>query len=479
MSVGVGNLQNFFEPKGVVLVGARRSFGFGYGIPLFLQKLGWGNRLFLVNSAGGELHGQKIYKRVQDVPSPVDLAIVIVPSEAVPGVMEEIGGRGIKSVIIESAGFAEIGERGMALQERVRAMGMRYGMRVIGPNCVGVVNTENKFCSVELMEESLAPGPLSIIAQSGVFGNILLDHLLQCGLSISKAVTLGNRVDVDESDVLDYLDRDPATRVVMVYLEGTAKGRRLMESLARITQRKPVLVLKSGRTEPGKRATASHTGSLSGEDSIYRAAFAQVGAIRAENLSQLIDLARVFTTQPLSKGNRLGIITTSGSLGALATDVAVSGGLVVPPLSPLMMRKTQEISPDWMNVRNPLDIGPSGIYGKLLPMLLADPGIDMVLAIMVIPYVAVRHFKTAGITARDWFGDIASIREQYPDKPLLGVVVGHHGLVNDINSLCGPSVPVFTSPEPAAQALVTLWNYSKARKERGRKRPKSHPFGES
>ena len=465
-----GSLQNFFEPRGVVIVGARRSFGFGYGIPLFLQKQGWGNRLYLVNSSGGELHGQHVYKRVRDVPSFVDLAIVIVPAEAVPGVMEEIGERGITSVIIETAGFAEIGERGMALQERVKAIARRYRMRVIGPNCVGVVNTENKFCSVEIIEESLTPGPLSIIAQSGVFGNILLDHLPQYGLLISKAVTLGNRVDVDESDVLDYLDRDPMTRVIMVYLEGAAKGRRLMQSLAHVTQKKPVLILKSGRTEAGKQATASHTGSLSGQDHIYHAAFTQVGAIRAENLSQLIDLARVFTTQPFSKGNRLGIITTSGSLGALATDVAVSSGLTVSPLSSWMVNQARGISPDWMNVKNPLDIGPSGIYGKLLPMLLADPGIDMVLAIMVIPYVAVRHFKSAGMTARDWFGDIASIREQYPDKPLLSVVVGHPAYVDEMTSLCGRSIPVFTSPEPAAQALATFWSYSKARKKSGDQR---------
>ncbi len=465
-----GNLQNFFEPQGVVLVGARRSFGFGYGIPPFLQKQGWGNRLYLVNSSGGELHGQHVYRRVRDVPSFVDLAIIIVPAGAVPGVMEEIGERGIRSVIIETAGFAEIGERGMALQEKVKTITMQYRMRVIGPNCVGVVNTENKFCSVELIEESLAPGPLSIIAQSGVFGNILLDHLPQYGLLISKAVTLGNRVDVDESDVLDYFARDPMTRVIMVYLEGTENGKRLMQSLAQVTQKKPVLILKSGRTEAGKRATASHTGSMSGEDHIYRAAFAQAGAIRAESLSQLIDLARVFTTQPCPKGNRLGIITTSGSLGALATDVAVSSGLTVPPLSSLMVKRVREISPDWMNVKNPLDIGPSGIYGKLLPMLLADPGIDMVLAIMVIPYVAVKSFKSAGMTARDWFGDIASIRERYPDKPLLSVVVGHPAYVDDITSLCGRSVPVFTSPEPAAHALATLWSYPKARNKSWSKR---------
>ncbi|MGZ3612849.1 MAG: hypothetical protein ACXU9X_03060, partial [Thermodesulfobacteriota bacterium] len=206
------------------------------------------------------------------------------------------------------------------------------------------------------------------------------------------------------------------------------------------------------------------------------AAFAQAGAIRAESLSQLIDLARVFTTQPLSRGNRLGIITTSGSLGALSTDVSVSGGLIVPPLSPSLLKKVREISPAWMNVKNPLDIGPSGIFSKLLPMLLADPGIDMVLAIMVLPYVAIRHFKSAGITARDWFGDIASIHGQYPDKPLLGVVVGHPEFVNDIRSLCGPSIPVFTSPEPATHAMVTLWNYSKARKKQKSKRSKAQLF---
>ncbi len=469
--MSVDSLQSFFEPRGVVLVGARRSFGFGYGIPLFLQKQGWGNRLYLVNPGGGELHGQNVYKRVQDVPSPVDLAIVIVPAEAVPDVIREVGERGIRNVIIETAGFAETGERGMALQERAKAIAVEYRMRVIGPNCVGVVNAENKFSSIEIIEESLTPGPLSIIAQSGVFGNILLDYLPQCGLSISKAATLGNRMDVDESDVLDYFDLDPTTRVIMVYLEGTANGRRFMESLARVTKKKPVLILKSGRTEAGKRATASHTGSLSGEDRIYRAAFAQTGAIRAESLSQLIDLARVFTTQPLAKGNRLGIITTSGSLGALSTDVAASSGLVVPPLSSSMVNRVRELSPDWMNVKNPLDVGPSGIYGKLLPMLLADPEMDMVLAIMVIPWEAVRHFKTAGFRVGDWFGDIASVREQYPDKPLVSVAIGHPEYLDDISSLCGRSVPMFTSPEAATQTLAALWSYSKARKKAENKRP--------
>jgi acyl-CoA synthetase (NDP forming) len=461
----VDSLEKFFEPKGIVIVGARRSFGFGYGIPLFLQGQGWGNRLFLVNPVGGELHGQKVYKRVQDVREPLDLAIVIVPAEAVPDVIEDIGERGIKHVIIETAGFAETGETGRVLQEKVKGMAAQYGMRVIGPNCVGVINTENKFSSVELIEEALTPGPVSIIAQSGVFGNILLDHLPQYGLFVSKAVTLGNRMDVDESEILDYLRHDRLTRVIMIYLEGTANGPRFMKSLAKVTPHKPVVILKSGRTQPGKQATASHTGSMSGQDHVYEAVFAQTGAIRAKSFTQLIDLARVFATQPFSKGNRLGIITTSGSLGALATDVAVSCGLTVPPLSPFTVNQARNISPDWMNVRNPLDLGPSQNFGRLLPMLLADSQIDMVLAIMVIPYAAVRMLKGGRFTVRDFFGDIASIREQHPEKPVVGVILGHPGFVEDMSSLCGPSIPIFNSPEPAAQALATLWRYSKARKK--------------
>jgi acyl-CoA synthetase (NDP forming) len=463
--MSVDRLQKFFEPKGIVIVGARRSFGFGYGIPLFLQRQGWGNRIFLVNPVGGELHGQKVYKRVQEVHEPLELAIVIVPAEAVPDVIEDIGERGIKHVIIETAGFAETGETGRVLQEKVKGMAAQYGMRVIGPNCVGVINTENKFSSVELIEEALTPGPVSIIAQSGVFGNILLDHLPQYGLFISKAVTLGNRMDVDESEILDYLHHDRLTRVIIIYLEGTANGPRFMRSLTKVTPHKPVVILKSGRTQPGKQATASHTGSMSGQDHIYDAAFAQTGAIRAKGLSELIDLARIFATQPFTRGSHLGIITTSGSLGALATDVAVSCGLTVPPLSSFTVNQARDISPDWMNVRNPLDLGPSQNFGRLLPMLLADSQIDMVLAIMVIPYAAVRMLKGGRFTVRDFFGDIASIREQHPEKPVVGVILGHPGFVEDMSSLCGPSIPIFNSPEPAAQALAALWRYSKARKK--------------
>ena len=455
------DFSSFFNPKGIVIAGARRSMGFGFGIPVFLKENGWADRTFLVNPAGGEIHGMKAYQKIADVPDPVDLAIVIVPANAVPGTLEEIGARGIRHVIIESAGFAETDEKGIALQENVKAIAKRLGLRVIGPNCVGVVNTGNRFATVELIEESMTPGPLSIIAQSGVFGNILLDFLYQRGLFVSKAITLGNRIDVNECDMLDYLDADPTTEVIMMYLEGAADGRRLHETLNRVTKKKPVIILKSGRTQEGKKATASHTGSLSGEDEIYNGIFAQTGAIRADSLPHLIDLAKTLTTQPLPRGNRLGIMTSSGSMGALATDIAVSNGLVVQPLSLSTVEQVREIAPDWMNVKNPLDLGPSGLFNKILPLMMNDSLVDMVLVIIAVPYSFIKVIKQLGIKIADVFGDLESMRAQCPQgKPLVITVVGHVDFVDDISSVAGQSVPVFTSPESAAKALAGLWKYS-------------------
>ena len=458
------DFRSFFNPKGIVIAGARRSMGFGSGLPPFLKEYGWGDRTFLVNPSAGKINGMKVYKKIADVPDPVDLAIVIVPANAVPATLEEIGARGIKHVIIESAGFAETDEKGIALQENIMTIAKRLGLRVIGPNCVGVINTNNKFASVELIEESLTPGPLSIIAQSGVFGNILLDFIYQHRIYVSKAITLGNRIDVNECDMLDYLHDDPTTKVIGMYLEGAADGRRLYETLRRVTKKKPVIILKSGRTQEGKQATASHTGSLSGEDEIYNGIFAQTGTLRAESLPHLIELVKAFTTQPLPKGNRLGIVTSSGRMGALATDIAVSNGLVIKPLSPSTVKQVRAISPEWMNVKNPLDLGPSGLFNKLTPMVINDPLVDMLLLIIAVPYSFIKAVKQTGVKLADVFGNPEAIRAQLPEsKPFVITVVGNADFASEISGVAGDSIPVFTSPEAAARALAGLWKYSMTR----------------
>jgi len=458
-------LQTFLNPQGIVLVGARSSVGFGYSIPITLKKRGWGDKLFMVNPKGGELHGKTVYRKVADVPDPVDLAIVVVPAVHVPTTLADIGERGIRYVIIETAGFGEAGEAGIKLQEEINQVVLRYQLRVIGPNCIGVVNNNNGFCSAEIMEEAYPPGNISIIAQSGVFGNILLDKFCLLNLKVSKAVTLGNRIDINECDMLELLHQDPETEVIVLYLEGAADGKRLKETLKAVTADKPVLVLKSGRTESGKRATASHTGSLSGSDSTYNGLFRQTGAIRAESLAELIAMTQVFSTQPLPTGNRLGIITGSGSMGALATDEAVTCGLEVPLPSQETIEKVRAEAPDWMNVKNPLDVGPSGLFGRALEAMTSDPKIDMLLPIITIPYAVYREIITTPAIATLIYGEMRKIRESAPEKPFIVCVVGHDQVKADIELMVGESVPVFESPEIAVKALSALWSY----------RQRSHP----
>lgn len=457
------DLSPFFEPEGVAIVGARRSPGFGHAIPIVLKRLGWGERMYLVNPSGGRLHGKPLYGRVSEVPDPVDLAVVIVPAPAVVKVLEEIGDRGIKHVIVESAGFAETGESGKELQNNAEAVAKERGIRVVGPNCVGVVNTVNRFTTVEIIDEALTPGTTSIIAQSGVFGNVLLDMVHQYGLYISKAVTLGNRMDVNECDVLDYLLEDDSTSEIVMYLEGAADGERLRDTLKRVNREKPVLVLKSGRTTTGSHATASHTGSMSGEDSLYDAVFRQTGTIRAVNLEELVEMARVMATQELPAGNRLGVVTSSGSLGVMATDTAIACGLEVPPISDTTVWRIREEAPQWMNVRNPLDVGPSTQYSAALEAMLQDPAIDMVLAITIVPFAVFREMDGLGIGGESWFGDISALHLQARGKPLVVCAVGHSEFVDKMKELCGERVPVFISPEPAVRALAALYRYGRWR----------------
>jgi acyl-CoA synthetase (NDP forming) len=272
-------------------------------------------------------------------------------------------------------------------------------------------------------------------------------------------------MDVDEIEVLKYLHHDPDTKVIMMYLEGAADGRELKETLTRVARDKPVLVLKSGRTREGRAATASHTGSMSGEDELYTAMFEQAGVIRASNLESLVEMTRVFATQPLPSGNRLAIATGSGSLGVMATDAAVSRGLVVEPLSQATVDKVKLNAPAYINIHNPLDMGPSAIFASGLKALMEDPEVDMVLAITIIPYAVVREFAHMGITPAVWFGDIAAIRKEYPDKPLVVCAVGNGEFVDQIRRISGPQVPVFGSPEPAAHALAALSAYAARRKD--------------
>jgi acetyl-CoA synthetase (ADP-forming) len=449
-------LEKFFEPRSLVLVGATRTPGFGYGIPKFLKRRGWLDKTFLVNPKGGEIEGQKVYETIADLPAEIDLAVIIVPAAAVKQAVIELGRKGVKAAIIESAGFAETGEPGRRLQEEVLAAAKEYGMRLLGPNCVGVVNTGNKFATIEVMDPAFAPGKVAIIAQSGVFGNILLDHLPEVGLKISKVATLGNKIDLDEADFLDYFSADEKTRVILVYEEGVKDGRRLLDALKRACEKKWVVILKSGATPLGARATLSHTGSLSGQDAIYDAAFRQAGAVRAHSLEEMIDLAQVLSTQPKMAGKKVGVVTSSGSLGALCSDALFREGLELAEWSGPTLDKVRRLAPGYLNVKNPLDTGPSGIFKDAVETVFADPNPDGFIFIPVVPFAAVSLWKNLGFNALTWLGDWKLFRQKAKNKPAVAVLLGAKEWTEDLKSMVGDEVACVSSPENAAKALARL-----------------------
>jgi acyl-CoA synthetase (NDP forming) len=453
-------LDQFFKPRSVALIGATSNPGFGHGIPLFWQKNGWQDRAYLVNPKGGEIQGKKVIPSISELPGGIDLAVVIVPSPAVREVLIDLGKKGIRAVIIESAGFAETGAEGKKRQEELAELAKGLGIRLIGPNCVGVVNTENRFATIEIMDPAMEPGSVAIIAQSGVFGNILLDHLPAEGLKISKVATLGNKIDLDEADFLDYFAADPRTRVILIYMEGTKDGPRFLEALRRTCGIKPVVILKSGRTPYGKEATLSHTASLSGEDRLFDAAFRQAGAIRAMNLQEMVEIARVFLSQPPMRGRNIGILTTSGSLGAMTADMAYQEGMRLPPWEPDTVERIKARAPGWMNVKNPLDIGPSGIFRPACEAVFADPQPDGFILIPVIPYAAVEIWIRLGAQVRDMFGDWPDYRQAIPGKPVIAVLLGYRDFLSQIKDLCGTAVATVSSPEAAVRALSALYQFN-------------------
>jgi len=450
-------LDKFFRPQSIALIGATSTPGFGYGIPLFWEKNGWLDRAFLVNPKGGEMHGKKVIPSISELPEGVDMAVVIVPSPAVREVLIDVAKKGIRAVIIESAGFAEIGAEGKKRQDELAELAKGLGIRLIGPNCVGVVNTENRFATIEIMDLAMEPGSVAIIAQSGVFGNILLDHLPAAGLKISKVVTLGNKIDLEEADFLDYFVEDPQTRVILIYMEGTKDGPRLLDALRRTCRVKPVVIMKSGRTPYGREATLSHTGSLSGEDRIYESAFRQAGAIRASNIQEMIEVARVLTTQPPMRGKKIGILTTSGSLGAMTVDFAYLEGMELAVWTKKTIEVIRKAAPNWVNVKNPLDIGPSGIFPVACEAIFADPNPDGFILIPVIPFAAIEIWLRLGAKAKQILGDWSTFREKNKEKPVISILLGYGGWTEQIKELCGDKIATVSSPEAAVKAAHALY----------------------
>ena len=356
-----------------------------------MRQFGYSGTIYPINpnaSSYGEVFGSRVYSDVGEVEGAIDLAAVITPPPTVPGIVEQCALKGVKAVIVMSEGFAESGEEGAALQRRLTEIARRRGIRIMGPNTFGVVNSANGLATMPPYtdQEKMEKGGVAFCSQTGSIGPHQVP-VQDWAYPISKMCDIGNKCDVDEADVMEYLADDPETRVVAMHLEDVRDGTRFMHAARRLAARKPLLILKTGRSDAGARATASHTGSMIGSDRVYDAALRQAGAIRVDTWQELWEVPKTLYYQPLPAGNRFAVITFTGGQGVIAADAAANAGLEVADFSPTTCRKLSKVFPRLGS--NPVDIGPAMSDSRTqsssnpffaleaaMPIVLGDRGVD-------------------------------------------------------------------------------------------------------
>jgi acetyltransferase len=376
-------MELFFDPQSVAVVGSLREGYFGgYVVIKSLLNAGFVGKIYPVNPSYQEVLGLKVYPSIKEIPGKIDLVLIMINRRSVPNVLRECARKGIKAVIVVADGFAERDEEGARLQNEIVEIAKKAGMRMIGPNTAGIVNSANGLTPdpYESGYEKVKAGGVAICAQTGMINPQAFPYA-DLHYGVSKICDYGNKSDVDECDLLEYLESDPATKVITMYLESIRDGRRFLDISKRVTAKKPVLILKSGRTKEGANVSASHTGALAVDDHIFSAACQQAGIIRLEKFRELFELPKIFSLQPLPKGNRLGIVTFTGAVGVLAIDEAAKYGLSVARLSPEIAEKLNAIFPGLG--KSVVDIGPPmavnnymTVYSDILRTVLADDDID-------------------------------------------------------------------------------------------------------
>ena len=382
-------MNTFFNPSSVVVIGASNSpFNLGATICRGLREfLAYPGVVYAVNRKGEEVFGCPGYDAVTAIPGPVELAVIITPAPVVAGFLEQCGEKGIRYVVIESSGFAEGGEEGGAMQGEIDRIARTYGMRIMGPNCLGVLNTENRFCCFYGLHDgnfdtfATGAGSVSYIVQSGGIVVILLESFASDVVKAGKIVSIGNKSDIDEADMIEYFDGDEKTEVIGLYLENIKDGRKFLETARRVT--KPMLVFKTGRTEEGVRAAQSHTAGMANNDRIFDSFCAQAGVIRVNAISELHSLPRIFTHMPPLTGKRIAVFTNSGAFGGITADLLVREGLEMARLSPATQERLAKTG-QMFNVANPIDLGPAlsmQTFLDIFDILLSSDEVDGLLPV--------------------------------------------------------------------------------------------------
>ena len=378
----MNHIELLFDPETVAVVGASNVLDkWGAGIFSRVLRSPSVKRAYPVNKTSAEVQGVKAYPSVRDLPEAVDFVAIVIPYPDVPDVVRDCVASGVKVGLIITAGLGETGEEGARLEKEIYETAHRGGMRLVGPNCMGHFNTANDFSTLR-MPIPVPKGSVGVISQSGGFAMNILMSGLEAGAGFSKFVSVGNEVDLHFEDFLEYLANDDETRVITGYIEGLRKGREFFNIASGLTRRKPIVVVKVGRTDVGARAARSHTSAIAGTDAIYDAMFRQTGVIRVDEVEELFDVASALLHQPLPRSNRVGILTGGGGFGCVTSDACARLGLDVAPLSPKTIEKLNQILPDRWPHANPVDTVATGpvTYPCLWP-LLEDENLDSLLVI--------------------------------------------------------------------------------------------------
>ncbi len=447
-------LDHLFAPQTIAVIGATPRRGtIGQQVLANLVDYGFNGMVFPVNPKHKYIMSIKCYRSVRDISDPVDLAIIVVPKKFVPAVAEECGEKGVKALIIISAGFREIGGEGIKREEALQAIRRKYGFRIVGPNCMGVISTKPEV----RMNATFSPcetesGSLAIMTQSGALGVAILLSVDKLNIGLSYFVSVGNKMDVTGDDLLEYWSEDQRTRLIALYIESFGEPGRFARLAKRITRHKPIIVVKSGTTEAGALAASSHTGSLAGLEIAVHALLYQCGVIRASTIAEMMDLALAFLKNPMPKGDKVAVLTNAGGPGIMATDGIINGGLAIATLSDKTLRLLSEMLPEESSIRNPVDMIASATaetYEKAMEYILADPNVDAVIVIFVPPIMV----EPMGVVEK-----ITASTSKF-DKPVFTVLMAEDHHYDAIPKTIPKAPPQYRFPESAVRALAAMNRY--------------------
>ena len=450
----MNKLDCFFNPKSVAVIGASRDQKkIGHVIYRNLVEGRFKGRVYPVNPETEKLLGRKCYPSVARIKEKVDLAVISIPADFVTKSLEECGRKGVKCVIIISGGFKEIGK--FKMEDKLKEIGKKYRMRIVGPNCLGVFDPESGMDTVFLPRYKLGrpkTGSISFITQSGAVGSVVIDWMARKGYRISKFVSYGNAVDIDEADLIEYLVKDRKTKVICAYFEGVMEGRKFFEITKKIAGKKPIIILKGGVTAAGTKAVSSHTGSLAGSSEVYSAAFRQAGIIQANDMEELFDFARTLSSQPNPEGNRIQIITDGGGFGVLLADHVINNGLKLAKMTKETVDSLRKKMPHYVILKNPVDLtGDADVerYQHTINAAIKDTNVDMVglIVLLQVPRLGgeivdtiINAFKTS-------------------EKPIFVISAGGDYTEVLKKTMEDVGIPTFSYPQSAARAMKVLYEF--------------------